>query len=387
MTANRHAVVSTTHHFTTHSPVTTFLKPVLPIGSIFHTQKGTYLPEPYKENAVMQFARRFWMAAFCAIGVLVSATAAQAQATKLLPNDTELVVTINFAQVLKSDVAKANKALVELAKAKIADTLEEKGVDKWLKKADFDLFRDLTSMTLAIPNGRPPEEGFIVLTGKFDADKIEAAALEAGKDGGGLKISKIAGIKAFEISPMDEKTMYVGILNKKTMIACATKKDFEEAVARSNGTTTPKFKSDTMKELLKTVNDKQSISMVATSALLIKLSENNPNAGNPQAKGALDQLKKMEGFSAAITIQKDIDFQVGVNAKDDKTAKEFAALGNAGVTFGKAALKEKAKDNAQLMPVLEVLETIRITSEGNNLLVRGQISFETLEKLLSNLPM
>ncbi len=336
----------------------------------------------------MQFARRFFMAAACTLGVLVGATAAQAQtqATKLLPNDTELVATINLKQILKSDIAKDNKLIVDLAKAKVADMLEEKGLDKWLKKADFDLFRDLSSMTFAIPNGRNPEDGFIVLLGKFNADKIEAAALEASKDTGDLKVTMIAGVKAFAVSPKDEKTMYVGILNKKTMIACATKADFEEAVARFNGSKAPNFKSDTVRTLLSTMNDKQSISMVATSGILTKLSENNPNAGNPQAKGALDKLKDVHGISAAITIQKDIDFQVGINAKDDKTAKEFAALGNAGVTFGKAALKEKAKDNDQLAPVLQVLETIRITSQESNLLLRGQISADALQKLLANLP-
>lgn len=309
----------------------------------------------------MQFARRFWMAAVCALGVLVSATAARAQATKLLPNDTELVVTINLKQILKSDVAKANKAIVELAKAKIADTLEEKGVDKWLKKADFDLFRDLSSMTFAVPT-RGLKEAFIVLEGKFDADKadkIEAVALEASKEaGGGLRVIKIAGIKAFEVAPKDEQPMYVGILNNKTMIACATKKDLEVAVARLNGDKSPNFKSDLVKNLLGTVNDKQSISIVATSEILTKLSEDNPNAGNPQAKGALDQLKKMDAFSVAVTIQKDIDFQVGVNAKDDKTAKDFAAASNFGLGMAKAKLGELAKDNAQIAPVLDVVNTV-----------------------------
>jgi hypothetical protein len=335
----------------------------------------------------MQFARRMWTVAVCALGVLVSATAVEAQATKLLPSDTELIVAINVQQILKSEIAKSNKALIDLAKTKVADTLDEKGLDKWLKKADFDLFRDLSSMTFAIPNGRAPEEGFIVLEGKFDSDKIEAAALEASKEaGGGLKITKIAGVKAFEVTPKDEKTMYVGILNKKTMIACATKKDFEEAVARSNDDKKPSFKSNLIKNLLSTVNDKQSISVIATSEIVAKLSENNPNAGNPQAKGALDQLKKMDAFSLAITIEKDIDFQVGVSAKDDKTAKDFANLSNVGLGVAKTQLKKLVENMEQLAPVLDVVETIRADAKGSNLLIRGQISSEALSKLLANLP-
>src|SRR5262249_40609347 len=153
----------------------------------------------------------------------------------------------------------------------------------------FDLFRDLSSITLAIPGGdRNPEDGVIVLEGRFDADKIEAAALEASKDAGGFKTVKIAGVKAFEVTPKDkeDKTMYAGILNKQTMIACASKKDFAEAVARMDGSKTVNFKSELVKSLLNTVNNKQSISMIATSDVLTKISEKNPQAGNPQAKAA-----------------------------------------------------------------------------------------------------
>ena len=216
-------------------------------------------------------------------GVLVSATAVQAQATKLLPNDTELVVTVNLQQILKSDIAKDNKALVEIAKTKLASVLEEKGIDKWLDKAGFDLFRDLSSMTFAMPT-RGPDDGFIVLEGKFDAAKIEATAKEASKEaGGGLKMTKIAGIKAFEITPPDEKTMYVGILSKKTMIACASKKDFEIAVARFNGEEKADYKSDVFKKMVGSVNSKQSISFAATTEAIVKVQESIPNAGN--AKG------------------------------------------------------------------------------------------------------
>lgn len=336
---------------------------------------------------MMRSARWFRMAGLCALGLFVGATAVQAQATKLLPSDTEVIVTVNFQQILKSDILKDNKALVENAKEKVNHTLEEKGLDKWLKKADFDLFRDLTSLTYAISAGKPPTEGFIVLEGKFDVEKIEAAAKEASKEaGGGLKISKLAGVKVFEVTPPDEKTLYVGILGKKTMIVTASKEEFEGAVARAKEGRAPEFKAEGMKALMSTVNAKQSISLVATSDALAKLNELNPNAGNPQAKAALDALKQLDGMSMAVTLGKDIDFQVGVNAKNEKTAKDFAAKGNAGLGFLKAMVKDQAENNAQIAPAVDVVNSIRISTEGVNLLIRGQVTAETLGKLLANLP-
>ncbi len=335
----------------------------------------------------MQIAQRIGIAAACTLAVLLGTSAAQAQATKLLPSDTELIVTFNIQQMLKSEVVKANKTLIDIAKAKIEEQLDDKGITKHLKKADFDLFRDLSSITMAVPGGRNPEEGFIVMEGNFDAAKIEVAITEAAKDAGDkVKMTKIAGVKAFEVNPKDEKTMFIGVLDKKTLIACATKKDFEDAVARNNGNKATAFKADVIKKLITTVNTKQSISMVATSKMLAKLAENAPQANGAQAQQALAFLKTMDGFSAALTIQKDIDFQLGVNTMDAETAQKYAGIGNLAIGVAKMKVAEEAKKNPALEPAVDIVNTIRITAQASNLVIRGQITFENLEKLLKLIP-
>src|SRR5262245_32875749 len=151
----------------------------------------------------MRFARRLWIAAACMLAVLVAAPAVQAQGTKLLPADTELVVTINLQQVLKSEVFKSNKTLVDLAKAKIMEQLDEKEIGKYLKKANFDIFKDLSSVTISVPNRTNVEEAFILLEGNFDSEKIEAAVMEASKEPGAdvkVKMVKIANTNAFEVT-------------------------------------------------------------------------------------------------------------------------------------------------------------------------------------------
>lgn len=335
----------------------------------------------------MQFSRRIWIASACMLGLLVSATTASAQATKLLPNDTELIVTFNLQQMLKSEVAKANKTIIDIAKAKIEEQLDDKGVTKHLKKADFDLFRDLSSVTIAVPGGRSPEEAFILLEGNFNAEKIEAAIGDAAKDAGDkVKVTKIAGVKAFEVSTKDEKTMYLGVLSKKTMIACVTKKDFAEAVARNEGNKGAAFKTDVIKKLITTVNSKQSISMVATSKILAKLAENAPQANGNQAQQALAFLKTMDGFSAAVTIQKDIDFQLGVNTMDAETAQKYAGIANLAIGVAKMKVAEEAKKNEKLAPAVDIVNSIRVTAQASNLVIRGQITFENLQKLMELIP-
>ena len=336
----------------------------------------------------MNLTRRCWLAAVGALALLLAATSAPAQSTKLLPNDTEMIVTINLQQILKSEVVKANKTLLDIAKQKLEEKLDDSGAGKYLKKAGFDLFKDLSSIIVSVPGGRDAGEGFILLEGKFDADKIEEAATEASKEAGGgtLKIIEIANVKAYQVTPKeDDKTIYVGILNKKTMIACTSKKDFAEAVARLNGSKQATFKAEVM-GLLETVNTKQSISIVATSAALAKLADKAPEGAGDKVKQVTVLLKQMEGISASISIEKNIDFQIGVNTKDNKTAMEYANMANLAIGVTKAKLTEQAKDNEKIAPALDVVNSIRATATGNNLLVRGQITFETLEKVLQNLP-
>ena len=163
----------------------------------------------------MQIARRSWIAAACALALLMSAAATQAQQVKLLPNDTEMIVTFNLQQILKSEILKGDQAKLihEMAKTKITERLVDEGVAKWLKQADFDLFKDLHSVTFAIPGSRDGDEGFILLEGSFDAAKIEAAATEASKDASGvLKATKIGNIKAFEVNSPDGLKVAIGFV-------------------------------------------------------------------------------------------------------------------------------------------------------------------------------
>jgi len=333
----------------------------------------------------MQFARRSLIAAVCTLGLLVASATAQAQNTKLLPNDTEMIVALNLGQILKSDVLKKNELIVNLIKGQIEDQLDSQGVSKWLKQADFDLFRDLTSVTVAVPGGkREPGDSFILLEGKFDSDKIETAAKEASKDAGdAFEVFKIGATKVFKIAPQDQKTVYASVLDKKTMVISASKEDVTEAIGRLSSGKKAAFKADVIKSLLETVNSKQSINVVATSGMMTKIAENAPQGGDK----AKDALETIDGLSVAITIDKDIDFQLGVNAKTKETASQYATLGNLGLKGAEAKLKDLAKKDERFGPAVDVLKTVRINAQGSNLVVRGQISIDALTEILKNLPL
>ena len=98
-------------------------------------------------------------------------------------------------------------------------------------------------------------------------------------------------------------------------------------------------------------------------------------------------MKELDGFSAAITIQKDIDFQVAVNTKEAQT-KQWSLANLAKLAIGgvRGKVEEKAKDDERAAAALNVMKSITATATGSTLMIRGQISFETLEKIIQLIP-
>jgi len=334
----------------------------------------------------MKLSRRLWTAAGLGLfGMLLAVAPAGAVDPKMLPNDTEVIFTINFRQILNSEVAKGNKELVDLAKQMLSGKLDENGAGKYLEKLGFDMFKDLDSITIASPGSKNPESLMIFIEGKFDAEKLEATAAEAIRENGdAIKSIKIGGAQAYQITPKgDEKAMFAGLVGKKTLVVAGTKDAFGDAVARSTGTRQANLKKD-VKALLDTVNNKQSISVIATGPAISRLMEDAPI---PNAEAALAGLQQIEGVSGAIIIEKNVGFQIGVNAKDKATAEQFVKAGNGGLLLARAMIeKKKDEDPAKFGPAADIVKTLRLTSQGNNVLLRGEITFENLGKLLQNLP-
>jgi hypothetical protein len=135
--------------------------------------------------------------------------------------------------------------------------------------------------------------------------------------------------------------------------------------------------------LLRTTSDKQSFSFVATGPALSKLVAQAP-VPNPEVAAAM--LGNLDGLSAAVTLTKDVQFQLGINAKDAETAKKTVNSGNIALYTLSVLAAQKAKENADLQPLVDVAKTLQIVADGNNVMLRGEISTINLEKLIKHLP-
>jgi hypothetical protein len=315
------------------------------------------------------------------VSALATPPAARAMDPKYLPNDTEIVFTINLKQILDSELLKMNKEAVEQGKAHLENQAGDNPLLKYLKSAGFDIFRDLQSITVANNGGKEPTA--IIIEGTFDPTKFKATAEEAARTNpDALKISKAAGQTIYEISPPGDKKAFATLIGGKVLYAAMSREELAEAVARLAGTKTSSLKKD-YAALLDTINSKQSVSFVATGAALSKLAQGAPI---PNGEAAAAVLQSIDGLSGAITVGKEVEFQIGVNAKDEGTAKKMAQDGNGMLLGVQFLVGQQATKDERLAPLVDIAKTLRLTNQGSNVLLRGTVSLDVIQKLMKNVP-
>jgi hypothetical protein len=329
-----------------------------------------------------------YRAQLCGMAALLIFCWAAAQAgaadLKYLPADTEIVLTINFRQIVDSPLVKGQKDAVSKIKALVDKQLgDNEEAQKYLKATGFDLFRDLNSVTVVHPGSHDKKDGLVIIDGDFDSEKFHGAAADAVKDHGDvISMTQVGKHKIIEVSAPNDHAGVVVMVNKNTILACSSKDRMTAALARAEASQQGKLKKE-LKSLLETTSAKQSISAIATGAALTKLMEKAPV---PNAEAAVEVLKKIDGLSGAITIAKDVQFQVGVAAKDEDTANLLAKQTNQFLPLGKFFVMQQAKQDPKLLPVIDVMNTLRATAQGTSFLLRGEVSVENIDKLIKSFP-
>jgi hypothetical protein len=321
-----------------------------------------------------------------ALMLMLCWTASQAGAAdlKYLPEDTEILLHVNFRQIMDSPLVKGQKDAVAKIKSLVENVLgDNEEAQKYLKATGFDLFRDLSSVTVAHPGGHDQKAGLIIIEGDFSPEKFHADAADAVKDHGDvITITQDGKYKIIEVSAPQEHNGVVVMVNKNIVLACSTKDRIKAALVRAEGSEKGKLKKE-LKSLLDSTSAKQSISVVATGAALAKIVEKAPV---PNAQGAVEVLKQIDGLGGAITIAKDVQFQLSVAAKDENTANTLVKQANQLLPIGKFIVMQKAQQDPRLLPVIDVMNTLRATVQGTSFLLRGEITVDNIDKLMKSFP-
>ena len=218
----------------------------------------------------MMMLRKIWRGSGLAVlGLLAILPAVGAANSKLLPDDTQVVFSINVRQILNSELVKANKDAMDQAKLALENEAADNAAMKYLKSTGFDIFRDLHSITVAGSGDKEPT--VFIIRGSFDPAKLDATARQAANDNPGtIKITKSGERNVYEFAANGTNKAFATLVDNKALVAAPSAAGLNDALERLAGTKKASLKKE-FAILLDTVNDQQSINFVATGAALAKL--------------------------------------------------------------------------------------------------------------------
>jgi hypothetical protein len=302
---------------------------------------------------------------FVAIGVLAGPSRA-ADSDKLLPNDANFVVTINIKQMIASPLFKKLDD-----KFNLKDALKKNAEAKQaIETIGLDPLKDIDQVILS-GNGSKQDEALILVLGKFDKAKLEAAGVKAAQDDkNGLKILKEGGATVYEMTNKKDGQVVYGVIVDNTTIAASPKKDYvldvlDKKAGKKKGT----LKKD-LTDLLGKADLKQSVSVVMVVP---------QGLGGAEAAEVTDKLKNITG---GINITDDVKINFDMAAKDENGAKEVAKKLDEGLGQVKAFAGIMAAQNKPLAPVVDILGTFKVEAKGSSVNVKGEVSKDIIDKLI-----
>ena len=298
--------------------------------------------------------RHLWM---LVLGLSVAAPVRAAEADKYIPGDSQVVVAVNVSHLLEAPLVK--KYALEHIKEGIKKNTEAQHV---LGAIGLDPLKDISSVVIAgNPSASKPENILIIMHGKFDQAKIEAAVAEHVKQKpDDVKITKEGGVTVYEFhNPNQPKPGYAAFASSGTIVASPSKEYVLDAVARKTGKLGKEFaaalaKADTKKEIWM-------VGMITDD--IKKAMANFPLTANIATK--------LEALTGNVSVADGVQLNISVYATDEKAASDFGKLLEAAKGF-------IPQDNDM---VKEVVDGLKVSNEKSTVTISAKVSSELIDKL------
>jgi|SRR5947209_3251732 len=292
-----------------------------------------------------------------------------AEPTAYFPDGTMLVVSLNVQQVLNAalirDSASARPAVTEATKA-----LEGVGVTA----------KDLDRVVLAVGEQLRSSSSILLMHGRFDVDRVQNRLKERARERKNeIEITEEAGVTIFQcrlprpstanprFTPPDR--FVLSVLDTNTIAMALDRAALAEALAKKAGGRKTELKAR-MAELAGRIDSKESLSVVfVPNADLV--------AGTP-AGGLID-------VKGGVTVGEAIITQVRLEARDAETMRALAD----GIRDGLAKVREILPGLAAIQfgleragqdAVREMVDSFRVTSRENAVIIAGTITKEMIDK-------
>jgi hypothetical protein len=314
--------------------------------------------------------------AFCLVLGSALAAAAPVRAVdieKLLPKETDMVISVNVRQMLDSPVVKTHA--LDLIKTALKHNKELQEV---IQEFGIDLLADVNRVTLGagVEDITNPK-GMAILEGRFDLRKIGNAmdnlVQKAPKQ---YSRDKVDGKTVYKIAPPDQTPpFYVATIDATLMVSSTSKEFLGAAFDAVNGTRAPEIKKE-VSALLAKADSKASLFMVA---YLKGRLDSVPLVADPKMKKVVEQVQSL---AIEVKAETDINFEVAIESTTAEDAGKLKELVSGGLEFGKIMIKNATAGQPSLQPLVGLVGSMAVSQREKSVVVKGKLTGDGLEQML-----
>jgi hypothetical protein len=252
-----------------------------------------------------------WVAALGLVALTLTSSPARAvEPDKWIPADANAVIVFNVRQTLDSPVVKTY-ALKELEGA----LKQDDKVEAMLKAAGLDPLKDVDSVMMTVSDISGKNEALIVIHGKFNLNKVHAAAEDfAKKNPKELKFTGDGKARIYEKTTQGEKSAYAALPDANTVLVANDKDFLQSALKKDN---TAKVNKELTTALEKVKAGKDSIWGVAVVTDEVRKSLAAVDAKNEFA-GSLDSV------TGSLNVTDDMKMAILIHTTNAVAAKKIA---------------------------------------------------------------
>lgn len=322
----------------------------------------------------MRFVRSLLAAA--AIGIGLTATPVRAaEVERLMPAETEQYIQVNLKQIIESDLFK------KYALANLKQALQGNEAQKTLEALGLDPLKDVDSITAGLWGDDPQNmKGLVVVRGKFDPNKLFAAAEAAAKkDGDKVAIVKDGDYTLVKITGGNRpEPFFASVANETTLVGGTDKKLVTTAMKASDEKSKPAVKKE-LAALIEKMDGKAS--MFGCGVSNGKVGEIPPIPGIDDPEKLKKQLEKIESSSMTLKVTGDVSLEILMSMKDTAAADDFGATLDDLLGKAKALLPLVAGNAPQLKPIItDVTKSLKSKVDKKDIVIGVKLTGGSIGK-------
>jgi hypothetical protein len=351
-------------------------------ASVIHAQKHTINPNELVATLLFRGAPPVRILFLKSVLVVVSLAgralpALSADFEKLLPDDTDLLLTVNVKQILGSGAfAKHFRPMVE-------DFLKSETAQSYLKDSGFVPLKDVDRVALVMgrsaheveadPNTNHVSLGvtpFLIIQGRFDPPKLQAKAAKLAKQKPGLlKTTQVGGVNVYEFA--GPFPAFAAVLDNATVIAGRQSHVFA-AIDKASGKKYGELQHKAMVEALASLDPKQSAEWLAIEPTVMGKSVTATNNQKPQIKLQTLGDSGIAFIRVRAMVGDDVKVKAEIVAKDAAQATKTMQMIEQALKEGIKHIQDEAQREKELLPVVDLVKSVKTAAKDRTIILEGQ---------------